>query len=140
MPAIVGTDAVAETTIGARAAERFDPGMLVGRNRLLGKLAADPVGFLGHHDRLAGAGGRQGRGAPADAAAKDDDIGSFLAGGSFLSGDQKRRQGRGGEEMASVHAPSVAQPPRITRRTLAGAAGWQGLLAVPRRTAYDKQR
>ena len=31
-------------------AELLDPGMLVGRNGLLGELTADPVGRLGHHD------------------------------------------------------------------------------------------
>ena len=49
--AVVVANTVAQCPIGAGAALRFDPGVFVGRDGLLGELATQPVGFFGQHNR-----------------------------------------------------------------------------------------
>ena len=51
MVAVILADSASEGEIRGVAAERLDPGVLVGGNGLLRELAADPVGRLGHDDR-----------------------------------------------------------------------------------------
>src|SRR5690606_31517335 len=63
--AIVIADPVAQFAVASGAAESFDAVMFVGRNGLGSKLAANPVGFLGHDHAETVAGGGEGRGASA---------------------------------------------------------------------------
>ena len=68
-------DAGAEFLIAARAAEGFNPLVLVRRNGLLRNLAADPVGFFRHDDVEPVARRRERRRTAAHAAADDDEVG-----------------------------------------------------------------
>src|SRR5688572_12544816 len=49
---VVSANGAAIVPVGSRAAERFDPRVLVWRNSLRGDLPADPVGFFGQDDPL----------------------------------------------------------------------------------------
>src|SRR5579875_3047848 len=111
MPSVIGANPVTEAAIGARTAERFDPGMFVRGHGLLRQLPADPIGFFGEQDRATGAGRCQGRGAATHTSADNDDIGALLASAGFAGRkrrSQQRRQSCRGKKMASVHASSVA--------------------------------
>jgi hypothetical protein len=81
MAPIVVAHAVTKGPVPPRATERFDPGVLVGRNRLRRELPANPICFLGEDDALTvSEGGKRGSD-PAKAAAHDRDVAAQLAAG-----------------------------------------------------------
>jgi hypothetical protein len=43
-------DGLTVSAVTLRTTEGFNPGVLVGRDNLAGKLTADPIGLLGHED------------------------------------------------------------------------------------------
>ena len=111
---VVVADPPAQPLIRGGAAGALDPGVLIERHRLRRQLPADPVGLLGHHHAQAGARGRKGRGASAEAAADDDQIRRELPGRpaiAALSGVERRLEQRSGsrenhslQECAAIEA------------------------------------
>jgi hypothetical protein len=88
MPQVVRTDAIAEFTVTARAAESLDPWVLVGRDGLRGDLPADPVGRLGADDPQPCPARGERCGAPAESSPDDDDVGrSFTVACGPLGGN-----------------------------------------------------
>src|SRR5688572_22108783 len=69
--AVVVANPLAKVAIAPRATEGLDPLMLIGRDRLAGELAADPVGLFGEDDGAAKRCSAQGGGDAAGAAADD---------------------------------------------------------------------
>ena len=90
--AVVVADAVAVGAVAPRAAERLDPGVLVGRDGLRGELAADPVGLLGHHHAQAVAQRGQRGGAAAGAAADDRHVAAHSRGAAAGPAKQRCRR------------------------------------------------
>jgi hypothetical protein len=80
MIAIILAHGVAVVAIGARAAELFDPRMLVRRHALRSELAADPIGFLGKDDSHSIAEGCERAGASAYTGADNCYVGMKVAG------------------------------------------------------------
>ena len=78
---VVVADPGAEVGIALSAAEVLDPRVFVRRHALGGGLPADPVRLLREDDGAAHAGGGQGCGDAAEAAADDEHIAGELAGG-----------------------------------------------------------
>ncbi len=74
MMAVVVADLGAQPPVAGRRAVRFDRGVFVGRDSLLGQLSADPVGWLDQQDPLAEPGGGQGCGAAAQPAPRDHEV------------------------------------------------------------------
>ncbi|GAB4000701.1 hypothetical protein GCM10029992_33470 [Glycomyces albus] len=76
VPPVVVPDPVAQAPVGGGDAELLDPRGLVGRDRLAGELAADPVVFLGEDDVAARSQRGERGGDATEAAADDEDLGS----------------------------------------------------------------
>jgi hypothetical protein len=74
--------ALAEAAIAQGAAELLDPGVLVGRHGLAGKLPPEPIGLLDEDHVLVHPGGGDSRGETADSAPQNDDVSLELSHGS----------------------------------------------------------
>src|SRR5438045_2922588 len=71
--AIIFPHPIAKPAIAPRAAELFDPPMLIRRHRLRSQLPAKPVGFFGDNDAFAECRGDQRSSDTTRAAADDED-------------------------------------------------------------------
>ena len=83
--AVIIADAIREAHVAGCGAALINPGVLIGRDSLGGKLAADPVGFFAHDDGFAHAQGCQCRADRARAAADDEDIAVSFFHAGFLN-------------------------------------------------------
>jgi hypothetical protein len=132
---VVVADPFTKLPVQGGAAELFDPGMLVGRYRLGGQLAAHPIGLLGEDDLAAQlAGAERGRN-PAKAAADDEDLGAELRrdGPGRLRSRRSRPHGRVGRWLlGSLARRSGGRPSR--RR---GSWGWPARLALDGRAGQE---
>ena len=107
MLTIVVANPCSESLVARIAAELFDPGVLIRRNRLRGELAADPVGGLGQDHRQPLPQRRQRRRAASQPTPHDHQVGRKLTPSASLSGLGRVNTSCGQQETRSarIHNP-----------------------------------